>query len=238
MQKKFSVYEEAYRWAQYNGFLIQAFDEIDSTNNLAKEKAWWVPDPLIVLAKTQTHGRGRGQNHWLDCGGDDSLLITWSIGLEQAPSHLTAPRVGLALYQAAAEVWDDVELSLKAPNDLLLYQKKIAGLLVETVQQGSQFRWIIGLGMNFYSSPREFPEATALNEHALLLADDFKLFLQMFHEKLMSLIPLLHESKLNPIEQEELHRALLKTQTHLKLKSVTADGDLVYDTHQTGWSAL
>lgn len=238
MQKKFSTFEEANHWAQQNGLLTQAFDEIESTNNLAKDKAWWVPDPLIILARTQLQGRGRGTNNWTDCGGDNSLLITWSIGLDNAPSHLTGPRVGLALYQAASKVWDEMDFSLKAPNDLLLNQRKIAGLLVEMVQQGSQFRWIIGLGMNFFEAPREFPEATCLNDHTLTNADDYRLFLQLFHDKLLNLIPTLSELKLNPDECDQLYKALLKTNSHTGLKEVTEDGDLIYTDKKISWSDL
>ena len=237
MQKQFSVFEEAHRWAEYNGLLTQAFDQIESTNNLAKDKAWWIPDPLIILAKTQTQGRGRGKNTWIDCS-ENSLLMTWSLGLDKAPSHLTAPRVGLALYQAASRVWDEMDFSLKAPNDLLLHQRKMAGLLVEMVQQGSQFRWIIGLGMNFFASPREFPEATCLNDHTLVLADDLKLFLQLFHDQLLNMTGTLHEPKLNLSEQEDLYRALLKTNGHEDLKSVTEDGSLVYSDKTVAWSDL
>lgn len=238
MQKKFSVFEEAYRWASANGFLVQAFDEIDSTNKLAKDKAWWIPDPLLLIAKTQTAGKGRGQNTWTDCGGDNSLIITWSIGLDQPPSHLTAPRVGLALYQAAMATWDDLHFSLKAPNDLLLNQKKLAGLLVEMVQQGSLYRWIIGLGMNFFESPLELVDATCLHDHALITADDFKLFIQLFHTNLQNLIPILHEEKLNPQEQEDLYKALLRTEKFSDLKEVSVDGDLIFSNKEVSWSDL
>lgn len=237
MQKKFSIYEEAQRWAQHNGLLFQAFDETESTNKLAKEQAWWVPEPLIILAKTQTQGRGRGKNTWTDCG-DSSLTMTWSITLEKAPSHLTAPRVGLALFQAATSVWDESNFSLKAPNDLFLNQMKVAGLLVEMVQQGLQRRWIIGLGMNFYESPTELPQSTAINDHTLLLADDFRLFLQLFNEKIMNLIPLLDDNHLNPAEQEMLYHALLANDAYAGLEEISDEGDLVFKKKRISWSDL
>lgn len=237
MQKKFSIYEEAQRWAQHTGFLFQAFDETESTNKLAKEQAWWVPEPLIILAKTQTQGRGRGKNTWTDCG-DNSLTMTWSMSLEKAPSHLTAPRVGLALYQAATSTWDETNFSLKAPNDLLLNQLKVAGLLVEMVQQGSQYRWVIGLGMNFYESPTELPGSTAINDHTLLLPDDFRLFLQLFSEKLMNLIPQLNNNRLTPAEQDELYHALLATVAYAELKEVSDEGDLIFKNKRISWSEL
>lgn len=237
MQKRFSIYEETQKWAQHNGFLFQAFDEIDSTNKVAKEQAWWVPEPLIILAKTQTSGRGRGDNTWTDCG-DNSLTATWSFGLEKAPLHLTAPRVGLGLYQAAKKVWDESDFSLKAPNDLLLNQRKVAGLLVETVQQGSQFRWIIGLGMNFYESPGDLPQSTAINDHTRLTADDFRFFMQLFHDGLTNLIPRLHEEKLNPDEQDQLYRALLANESYSDLREVCADGDLVFANKRVAWNEI
>ena len=238
MQKHISIYDEAYHWAEHKGLLIQAFDEIASTNDLAKEKAWWVPDPLIILAKTQTQGRGRGNNHWIDCGDGNSLLITWSMGLAQAPSHLTAPRVGLALYEAASKTWSDLDFSLKAPNDLLLYQRKIAGLLVEMVQQGSQYRWIVGLGMNFLERPIEFPEATCLNDHTSVRVEDFVRFLNAFHEKLLILMAEIHQPQLTVAEQEDLLHALLKTESHCDLKSVSPEGNLVYASKTVEWSKL
>src|SRR5262249_53191285 len=90
----------------------------------------------------------------------ESLLSSWSFHLPQPPQAITGPRVGDALYRAVCAVWPAFAWSLKAPNDLYLGKSKIAGLLVETISQGSFHRLIIGLRMNILNHPRAISNAT------------------------------------------------------------------------------
>jgi hypothetical protein len=79
-----------------------------------------------------------------------------------------APLVGLALYEAAHKTWPDVAFNLKAPNDLYVHDKKIAGILIEAVlggPSGRDIRVVVGLGFNVLSAPSEISHATCLKAH-------------------------------------------------------------------------
>jgi BirA family transcriptional regulator, biotin operon repressor / biotin---[acetyl-CoA-carboxylase] ligase len=87
--------------------------------------------------------------------------------------------------------------SLKAPNDLFLGDKKIAGILVETVTQGNEHRLLIGLGLNVLNHPREINTATDLISNLPktmpLLGEDWVLFVDRFLYELTLLIPSVNE---------------------------------------------
>ena len=73
-----------------------------------------------------------------------------------SPQPIMAPLIGLALLKSCQFVWPNLKLSLKAPNDLFLMHKKVAGLLTESIQQGDKHRLIIGLGMNINDHPQGY----------------------------------------------------------------------------------
>ena len=59
--------------------------------------------------------------------------------------------------KALKKTWQDLEISFKAPNDLYLNDKKLAGLLMEVLSQGSKRAFILGLGLNVFKSPKNLP---------------------------------------------------------------------------------
>jgi BirA family transcriptional regulator, biotin operon repressor / biotin---[acetyl-CoA-carboxylase] ligase len=163
-----SVFEVTRAWAEQRNLAVAAFDEIGSTNDEAKQEAFELETaPKLYVAAHQTQGRGRGKNTWLDTGSGDNLLSSWSFHLAQPPQAITGPRVGEALHRAASSVWPALEWSVKAPNDLYLNEHKVAGLLVETISQGSFHRIVLGLGMNVLNHPRTIANATHFAETAL-----------------------------------------------------------------------
>jgi BirA family biotin operon repressor/biotin-[acetyl-CoA-carboxylase] ligase len=99
--------------------------------------------PAIVLAARQTAGRGRGSNSWFSAAG--SLTVTFVLPLsETLPPHQVPLAAGLAVRDAAAEVFGDHGIGLKWPNDLYFGRRKLAGLLCERVENVD----LIGVGVN------------------------------------------------------------------------------------------
>lgn len=133
-----------------------------STNNLAKELS---PHNgiVVLLAKTQTHGRGQFQRSWDNATqSEGQLLVTYSEFYDIAPQpHLTSA-IGASLHKSLSRTWPDLPLKLKMPNDLYCLNKKCGGLLVEVVSSGSRFQLIIGLGLNITSYPKGVEIAGAL----------------------------------------------------------------------------
>lgn len=149
-----SIYEITKDWSERAGLACFAEPQVSSTNDLAKERALQETEALsLYVTDHQTKGRGRFDRTWTDVGQGDFLLSSWSFMLLHAPQPTLAPALGLALYKAAVATWLGFGWSLKAPNDLYLGDRKVAGLLIESVQEGSKFRLVVGLGMNVMAHP-------------------------------------------------------------------------------------
>lgn len=234
-------------WAEQKNIFVSFFDEIPSTNDLAKLKASSETHPLhLYLANHQSRGRGRGQNIWLSPEPGHGLLSTWSLDLNAAPAHTLSPRCGLLLLKAAQECWPSLTWSLKAPNDLYLGQKKIAGLLIECISQGPRHRLLFGLGMNVGSVPPDMQEATCLmSEEGLgsdlmadLSQDRWFQFLDLLWQNILSL----QNDSAKQLSESE-RQALLQSLNANPYKpglliDVTAEGDLVTEKQKISWMDL
>ncbi|MBI5185318.1 MAG: biotin--[acetyl-CoA-carboxylase] ligase [Nitrospinae bacterium] len=151
---------------KFIGKEIIFFDEIDSTNNFARElfhkKEGRVKEGTVIVAATQTKGRGQFDRSWHspDQGGAYlTVILTPPAGMGKF-----LPAVSLAAGGAGAEALEDiapVKLSLKYPNDIYLKGKKVGGVLAENLQgtkYGLQSHFVIlGIGVNLYTSPSSFP---------------------------------------------------------------------------------
>jgi BirA family biotin operon repressor/biotin-[acetyl-CoA-carboxylase] ligase len=150
----FSIYDVTADWAERAGLSCLKQKEIGSTNDWAKEHAFQESQALsLYLADHQTKGRGRGTHTWTDQGHGHFLLSSWSFMMLQAAQPILAPALGLSLFKAAQATWMGFPWSLKAPNDLYLGEKKVAGLLIESVQEGTKHRLVVGLGVNVHAHP-------------------------------------------------------------------------------------
>ena len=233
-----SVYQTTELWAQQRHLETQAFNEIGSTNDEAKSEASDLgEEPKLYLAEHQTNGRGRGKNTWLDTGAGESLLCSWSFHLAQPPQSITGPRIGDALYRAVNSVWPSQPWSLKAPNDLYLSDQKVAGLLVETVSQGSSHRLIIGLGMNVLNHPRAIDTATHFTTSSGGVNDtEWYQFLDVLNGQFISAL----EEIVLPHLKNEIRENLLKALNAFPLKKepfldVTSSGDLITKSGSISW---
>jgi BirA family biotin operon repressor/biotin-[acetyl-CoA-carboxylase] ligase len=178
--------EVTHHWAQAQKIPTSYTPQIDSTNLQAKNAAFseaaLSEQLLIYLTEQQSAGRGRGLNKWSNSRPGAQLLSTWSFMIDQAPHPTVSPMMGLALYRAALSTWPFLKWNLKAPNDLYIGDKKIAGLLLETVSQGDDHRLLVGLGLNVLATPDQLATATCLVKEltpaAPLLAQDWISFLE------------------------------------------------------------
>lgn len=167
----FKVGDVTQQWSVRSGLVTHFSESMTSTNSVAKADTP-VTGISLWVCNQQTEGRGRGTNTWQAPTGD-CLLSSWVFPLPKAPQPVTTPLIGLALYRAANATWNYLPWALKAPNDLYLGKKKIAGLLLETVQQGNEFTLIVGLGFNVFAAPlletatslsKNLEDASALSE--------------------------------------------------------------------------
>ena len=119
-----------------------------STNSLAKENAYNSCGTVFVADK-QTFGRGRNGKTWVsddDNGLWMSILLKPDLSLESA-SGITLV-AGLAIIKAIKEL-ADVDVKIKWPNDIVLNNKKLCGILCEMSTQNYQLNYVVcGIGIN------------------------------------------------------------------------------------------
>ncbi len=181
------------KWAQDSQVELRFFSSVDSTNQEAKKEISPELSGLVLyVAETQTQGRGRSGRHWYNTAPGTNLLSSWSLSCSSAPQPIMGPLIGLALYRAAMAPWPQLPWSLKAPNDLFLGEKKVAGLLLETVSRGDLHRLIVGLGFNLLDHPQDLPEATHLSHSEGLgrspSSEELTQFLSEFHQQLLQAV--------------------------------------------------
>lgn len=131
------------------------------------------PGPLWVRAERQTAGRGRSGRGWVSLSGNlhASLLIRPRCAIADAAQlSLVA---GVALFDAVRRLsapGDPAGLRVKWPNDILIADAKLGGILIEStiVAPGSQLVTVVGLGLNLAAAP-DVPArpATHLAAHGL-----------------------------------------------------------------------
>lgn len=203
-------------WAEANNISCDYHLTTESTNDLAKDDAFNGLNPIqLYVAEEQTQGRGRGDHTWNSPPAGTSLLSSWSFESKVTPTPYITSLIGLGLYNAARATWPFLDWHLKAPNDLYIGSKKIAGLLVETVTQGSLHRIIIGLGFNVFSQPN-LPIATHLlselnkltnedEDHYPLMGEDFIRFLDRVLFEICLIIPEANQEPHFTIREALLH---------------------------------
>ena len=129
-------------------------ERLDSTNLELLRLAEQGAEPgTVVVAKTQTAGRGRLGRRWMDVPGRCLLMSV----LLDAPDHtrsLLTAAMALAATRAL-EGLGDIAPRIKWPNDVLIEGRKVAGVLAEGPARGPV---AVGLGINVNGVPADLPE--------------------------------------------------------------------------------
>ncbi len=146
--------------AAYN---LIALGSVGSTNEEAKALAskgeGEAPDGTLIWALEQTAGRGRRGREWSSPPGNlyTSLILRPDVPVSRMPelSFVCA----LAVYDALGSLGEPGhQVHLKWPNDVLLNEKKVAGLLLETESLGERKNvdWVVlGMGLNVGWHPED-----------------------------------------------------------------------------------
>ncbi|MBT4292000.1 biotin--[acetyl-CoA-carboxylase] ligase [bacterium] len=111
----------------------------------------------VVIAKTQTKGRGRMGRTWFDGG----LQMSWDIS-DEIKSGFSV-WIGV-ICATAIRKSTDKNVMLKWPNDLYLDDKKMAGILVDRVCSSVERKLVAGVGINLGTSLPAEIDATTLSE--------------------------------------------------------------------------
>jgi BirA family biotin operon repressor/biotin-[acetyl-CoA-carboxylase] ligase len=150
-------------------FDIRRFDSLDSTNRYALDEARRdAPEGVVAVADHQTAGRGRRGRVWQAPPGS-SLLVSVLLRPNLPPERAALATMVAALAMAdAVEATTGVAADVKWPNDLVVGDRKLGGLLAETetAVDGTVSAVVIGIGvnLNWRALPAELAEtATACN---------------------------------------------------------------------------
>jgi BirA family transcriptional regulator, biotin operon repressor / biotin---[acetyl-CoA-carboxylase] ligase len=140
---------------------VHHYESLVSTNDLAKElAARGAPEGTVVVAETQTGGRGRLGREW-DSPPGVGLYVSLVLRPELPPLEL--PQITLTTAVAVVRATQrvaGVTPGIKWPNDLLLNGKKLGGILTEMETESDRIRHVVvGLGLNV-NNP-EFPPELA-----------------------------------------------------------------------------
>jgi BirA family biotin operon repressor/biotin-[acetyl-CoA-carboxylase] ligase len=122
------------------------------------------PEGALALAEEQTRGRGRRGREWLGAAGK-GLLFSLCLRPQVVTARLASftPVAAEAIVQAIASF--DGRATVKAPNDVLLAGKKIAGILAET----SEGRVVLGVGVNVEQEAGDLPARPVFPASSLAL---------------------------------------------------------------------
>ena len=153
---------------KFIGKEIFVFESVSSTQDVARELLdKGVSEGTVVLAEAQTKGRGRFERNWFSPPG---VGIWASLILHPKFSDLT-PGSGLTTISLTCSVAvanairkvTGLRTFVKWPNDVLLHQKKVAGILVEMAGESI----IVGVGINV--NQEQFPESLRDSATSLMI---------------------------------------------------------------------
>ncbi len=155
--------------ASATSWRLQVHEVLPSTSDLCRDLANnGEPHGLAVLAHRQSEGRGSRGRAWSSPPGNLALSVLLRPNLPPREAAQMSLLAGVALAEATQSFAPNAPLALKWPNDLLLAQAKLAGILIETHGADGTLDWlIIGIGVNLAHAPAIPGRATAaLAQHA------------------------------------------------------------------------
>lgn len=152
------------------GNSIISLDTVDSTNNYAANllKQSDVAEGTVVLSRYQTQGRGQRGATWLSEAGNNLLmsLVVKPSKLEPSRQFAVNQLVCIALVDYLRGHFD-IEAVIKWPNDILVDEQKLGGILIENGVRGNTLEYCIaGIGLNV--NQRSFPEDWKVTSLAVL----------------------------------------------------------------------
>lgn len=142
---------------------VEHFEEINSTNTYVSVKAKeGASEGLVARADYQSAGRGRLDRTW-EAPPRSALMCSILLSPPTSPDEMQLVVAAVALSaRSALGALCSVYPQLKWPNDLIVDDKKIAGLLAEVVNSENGITIVAGIGINLTDSPEGLPATNAL----------------------------------------------------------------------------
>ncbi len=146
------------RWL---GRRLLYYTSLGSTQDVARQEAeQGAPQGTVVLAEEQTAGRGRLGRPWVSPAGSNlylTLILRPSMRQLRSLGIIAPLAIALALEEVT-----DLSPRIKWPNDVLVSQRKVAGVLIDSGLAGEEARYaLVGLGINVNLDVQAHPDIAA-----------------------------------------------------------------------------
>lgn len=124
------------------------YPEVGSTNDLAKEESKCFSGyPTVYTAQAQTAGRGRRGRQWVSEKGNLFMSLLFKAELPISDMVFVT---SLSIAETVNRLTTDLKINIKWPNDVLIDEQKICGILIEAAENETI---VIGIGVNLVASP-------------------------------------------------------------------------------------
>ncbi|MCS6917034.1 MAG: biotin--[acetyl-CoA-carboxylase] ligase [Chitinophagales bacterium] len=233
--------------ASFPSRLIE-LDETDSTNSTLERLArrQHLPEGTVVTARYQSEGRGQATNSWFSDPGCNLLfsILLRPLFLEPRHQFFLNQAIALAVADTVSHFLPGHDVAVKWPNDVLLNEKKVAGLLLEAQLEGNRFRQAIagiGLNVNQPKFPPSLPWATSffLESDRLFDLTDVLAFLLQQVGQYYELLRQNRQEEVGKLYMKKLYgidrQIRFRTGTRRfggKIAGLSAEGKLIIDTGQ------
>ncbi|MDH5778960.1 MAG: biotin--[acetyl-CoA-carboxylase] ligase [Candidatus Bathyarchaeota archaeon] len=189
------------------GQKIHYYGEVTSTNDVAKELAKsGVQEGTAILAATQTHGKGRRDRRWLSPTGGLWLSIILRPKLPARDSYQLTFMAAVAVAKTLRNLLK-LNAEIKWPNDILVNERKVCGILTETSTSGTTVNFaVVGIGVNTNIDLTSFPKELRASVTSLKaelkrpVAQDH--LLRMLLKELETYYTMLQQNQFEPILDE------------------------------------
>ncbi|RFC54817.1 biotin--[acetyl-CoA-carboxylase] ligase [Brumimicrobium aurantiacum] len=226
------------------GHNIIFLERVDSTNNYAANrfKSGDIGSGAVILTDIQTNGRGQRGKEW-QSDAFSSLIVSvvadlnlWKINNIISLNHIVA----LSIQAFLKKYSENVEI--KWPNDLMINDRKVAGILIESFMSSSQRTSIIGFGININQDDFNVPRATSLKietgisnsprEMIYQVIDCFNHYIDLYHQKGENWVFDEYNKELWKLNQNHSFEFDGETEVGKIVKS-TLSGELIVDFNNT-----
>lgn len=203
------------------------FQSLDSTNSYMKKHLHSFKDGDIICAKVQTAGKGRRSNIWMSNSGDLHI----SLYLDNTVKKDSLFDVVLMITNTLVNVLNHyhIDAKIKYPNDIVVGNRKIAGILIERVIAEKE-SFVIGIGLNCVTE--DFSRIQKKGTSILLETEevcDYRDVLQDFINEYNKLIQCkscdLYESYLN--KSVIIDRVIMYEDEEYTVKTINLEGKVV-----------
>ena len=128
-----------------------AYKKVGSTNNIAIKKINTGFKNGIIVSDMQNKGRGRFSKKWISIKGNLFTTIFYQIENNSSIKQLT--KFNKYLITKCLKKYTKHKLQFKFPNDILINNHKICGILQEIITKNKKKYMIVGIGINVVESP-------------------------------------------------------------------------------------